>query len=78
MSPYRSEFHSGFRTGLTETIIIPALKDEIKVNIGAETAGDLIRGVRTSPYALDSEQGEVLFSSVIMPVNPYLSRARSL
>lgn len=46
VSAYRSEMHGRTREGMTEYILLPTLHDEVKLNVGAETAGDLISGVR--------------------------------
>lgn len=59
VSPYRSGFHANFRAGLGEHIIMPAINDEGDINIGAETAGDLIRGARTSLCRMDVTDPEV-------------------
>lgn len=59
LSPYRSEQHAAVRMGLADCIILPLLEQEIKVNIGAESPADLIRGVRQSLYMLDQDEGEV-------------------
>ncbi|CAB1105019.1 unnamed protein product [Ectocarpus sp. CCAP 1310/34] len=63
ISPYRSELHAAVRLGLAEHIILPALNDEIRANLGAETASDLIRGVRASLYTMDADGGIVLCAS---------------
>ncbi|CAB1104503.1 unnamed protein product [Ectocarpus sp. CCAP 1310/34] len=44
--------------GLAEHIILPALNDEIRAKLGAQTASDLIRGVRASLYTMDADGGE--------------------
>lgn len=61
VSPYRSELHSRVRTGLSEQLLLPALHDEAKLNVGAETPGDLIRGVRDTLIRPDFLQGEVRY-----------------
>ncbi|CAB1108267.1 unnamed protein product [Ectocarpus sp. CCAP 1310/34] len=58
ISPYRRELHAALRLGLAEHIILTALNDEIRANLGAETASDLIRGVRASLYTMDADGGE--------------------
>lgn len=58
-SPYRSAFHATFRNSLGDYIITPAISDENRINIGAETAGDLIRGARTSLCRMDVTDPEV-------------------
>ena len=64
-SAYRSEFHSRCRTGVSEQLLLPGLHDEAQVNIGAETCGDLIRGVRDSLIRPDYLTGEVRFANAI-------------
>ena len=61
VSPYRSELHSRVRTGLAEQILLPALHEEAKVNVGAETPGELIRGVRDALIRPDVLAGEVRY-----------------
>lgn len=64
MSPYRSTFHANFRSAIGDKILIPAIIDEGRINVGAETAGDLIRGARTSLCRMDVTDEEVFFQPV--------------
>lgn len=63
ISGYRSAFHANFRLRLGEHILIPAITEESVINIGAETAGDLIRGARTSLCRMDIADAAVGVSS---------------
>ncbi|CAB1106229.1 unnamed protein product [Ectocarpus sp. CCAP 1310/34] len=53
-----SELQAALRLGLAEHIILPALNDKIRAKLRAETASDLIRGVRASLYIMDADGGE--------------------
>lgn len=51
--------HGHVRVGLCDHIIVPAIKDEANVNIGAETAGDLVRGARTTILMMNPNDPQV-------------------
>lgn len=51
--------HGQVRTGLCDNIIIPAIQDEAKINIGAETAADLVQGARTTILMMNPTDRQV-------------------
>lgn len=59
ISPYRTLMHMASRQGMVDDILMPMLEEEIAVNVGAETPGDLFRGVRTSVFSIDVSDKKV-------------------
>lgn len=59
ISPYRTNFHKSLRGGLSEGALNHFTEDELALNVGAETPGDILHGMRASILAMDASNNKV-------------------